>query len=477
MAIRFVDEEVQNTATVNPIKKARIRFVDDEVNVQPQQMTTVKKGRVEKAASFLGLDKLGKRIGSSAVMLKLPGTNTPIFKEGRDLQELRKTGEISPENYKDITTGGVSGREVAGGAANLALLLGTLGLSAPATLGGKVAQGAKIGAGFGAAGAVSESKDLKDAALRVGSGTLMGGAIPGIVGGVKNLASSRAARLYDSILGVTKNEGKEIVKSGATTVGQKIVLKGGLPGFTKTKQGIYDISQREINRLEPKVQEVVKGITKKFSYEDLAGSLQAERDRLSRIPGEEGVVSRMNTILETAKGNFSKGPLTAGQLNDLKRELYQQIGKAFEKPEAERAMVAQAQTSLARSIRNALAKADPTGKLNSLNEEQGLHLEIRSKILDQIAKGTVKDAASAARVIGGFFRPGNLIRDAGTAGLGAMVGGVPGAIAGTIGERALTSTPSVTARAKLDTLIAQKQISPALSRLLQNLGIIGMTNR
>src|SRR3990167_10947399 len=57
----------------------------------------------EKVGNFLGIEKLGKRVGSELVKL------TP---EGKELGRRKEAGQVSEKDYRDIVTGGVSNKEV-----------------------------------------------------------------------------------------------------------------------------------------------------------------------------------------------------------------------------------------------------------------------------------------------------------------------------------------------------------------------------
>lgn len=171
-----------------------------DVGVSQQQQTQVGGtgggfgAGVSKVGSFLGIEKLGRRIGSELVRF------TP---EGRELRRGVKRGEVTPEQAREVTTGGVTGREALGSAALLGLNLALPGAGkflttsskiagkgiVPAIgrrLTGRVARSAGLGAGFGAAATVEEGKlDSKSFIQNIAVSSMFGAAIPFVGIGIR----------------------------------------------------------------------------------------------------------------------------------------------------------------------------------------------------------------------------------------------------------------------------------------------------
>lgn len=124
------------------------------------------RGTLQKIAGFLGIENIGKRVGSELVRF------TP---EGKMLADLEKSGGIGAEEAKKIRTGGVSNKQAALSAGALALNLGGAGLI------GKTATRL-----MGGAGALPATATIGQRALRLGKTA----AQFGIVGGAQTGAIS-----------------------------------------------------------------------------------------------------------------------------------------------------------------------------------------------------------------------------------------------------------------------------------------------
>lgn len=166
------------------------------------------KGVVSKVAGFLGIEKVGQRIGSELVRF------TP---EGRKLKELRESGQVSEEEFRDITTGGVSTKEAIGSGAlalaNIALpfsgkaiQVGSKAIKIPQItqrvvrgkgavetakqVGRNVARSGAVGAGFGTASGLERDESVVQGALM---GALVGGAFPLAGEAIRGIAKGAGA--------------------------------------------------------------------------------------------------------------------------------------------------------------------------------------------------------------------------------------------------------------------------------------------
>ena len=137
----------------------------------PQDRTT--KGVLGFLGKVTGVEPIGRFLGSQAVKLT---------KEGRELERLRKAGQVSGEEYKDITTGGVTGRQLLGGALQTGLTVGTLGAGGFLASGGKllpqIAKSAALGGAFGGASGLQQDKPLSDIKGDIIAGAILGGSLP-----------------------------------------------------------------------------------------------------------------------------------------------------------------------------------------------------------------------------------------------------------------------------------------------------------
>jgi len=124
-----------------------------QVERTPSKKELENRGTLSKVAGFLGIENLGKRIGSELVRF------TP---EGRELQRLREQGLVDEETYRDIVTGGVTNRQAVGSALSLAANLALPGA------GGVLAKGtATVARAAGAARVAQGATRVADAANKV----------------------------------------------------------------------------------------------------------------------------------------------------------------------------------------------------------------------------------------------------------------------------------------------------------------------
>src|SRR3990167_5312346 len=103
-------------------------------------------GFLGKVARFTGVEKLGQGLGYALFQL------TPEY---RDLKKMLESGQVSPEQFQEISTGNITNREVIGSAIRTAGTIigaGTFGkaltpaVTTPKAL-GTIRRGAAIGAG------------------------------------------------------------------------------------------------------------------------------------------------------------------------------------------------------------------------------------------------------------------------------------------------------------------------------------------
>lgn len=98
-------------------------------------------------------------------------------------------------------------QKAAGSMGKLALTAGTLGVGTPVTVGGRIATGAAIGAGYGGSGAMEQGKGGKDILKETLIGGAIGGAIPTAIEGVK-----WAVKGVPKLLSYTSNTPDEVLQ-------------------------------------------------------------------------------------------------------------------------------------------------------------------------------------------------------------------------------------------------------------------------
>lgn len=154
-------------------------------------------GALASTSEFLGIDKIGRAIGS--------------YLGSGELVKLKNEGKITQEQLTNFQQGGSTKRELLGSAA---MTLGSVvapGLAGTATKAlGAIKGGAAVGAGFGAAGALEGgARTLSEVAGGAVGGAALGGAIPA-AGRVLKYA---AGRLDSKALSILTGEGTDVVES------------------------------------------------------------------------------------------------------------------------------------------------------------------------------------------------------------------------------------------------------------------------
>ena len=189
--------------------------------------TDTRRNVLEKTADFLGIEKVGQRVGSELVR---------FTKEGRDLKKLLGEGKISQQEYEQITTGGVSNKEAIGS-----------GIMLGANLFGGAIAGKALGIGAKAGSATGAVRNIAAAAPTLGQATKIG-AVTGAIGGVgagleqdKEAAGVIESAALGALIGAgiplaTKLVGAGLrgtaalargVTRGAVNVGEKTIAAGG----------------------------------------------------------------------------------------------------------------------------------------------------------------------------------------------------------------------------------------------------------
>lgn len=454
----------QPTQTAMPTPAPEVPSVDNRRTASGSRVSDIGKtpGAIN-LAKFLGIEKAGKRLGSELVKL------TP---EGKELKKNKESGKISEDEYRSITTGDVSNKQVAGSAINLAGLLATFGLGAGATVGTRAAQGAGFGATQGVGTSLENNGSAQDAAKAAVTGATIGAALPVVAEkGAKVLqdrAAQKAARLYDSVLGISKQEVKNAVSNKAKTTGQKLVEKGGLPGFGKTKQGVFDVASQRVDDLEKEIQPLIKQADQSGSVintQVVIAPLQKIKQELVELG--EPIPARLDSVI---KAISNKGEtITPSEANKLKRDYYSLLrGKKanFNVPREELDGAKQIWRAAATGLREEIEKAVPT--IRELNQEQGLHLQVSDKVLDAIAKGELRSVQDVTKLLGSLLNTGNVIRRGTAAAAGSFLGPV-GAIGLPLVGEAANTTPAATARAKISTKIANSKLSPEANKIIERL--------
>lgn len=180
------------------------KAVDDFLSLPIQQPTVTKEemktpGMLGKAAEFLGVEPLGRYLSAKISMLNP--------EQRKNIEAIRSSGD--EETAKALSTGGVTGRELAGSVAQTGLSLATpfLGKTlASGNLLSKVGKSAALGGAFGASGAAQQENG--DLGTGLVSGAITGGAIPLAGAGIKYVASR-----FPKLLSIFTGEGTDLISA------------------------------------------------------------------------------------------------------------------------------------------------------------------------------------------------------------------------------------------------------------------------
>jgi len=280
-------------------------------------MAEKKKGLIRGIGSFLGIEKFGQGIGQAAFQF------TP---EAKELERLTAEGKVSPEEFTQISTGGLRPREIVGSAAQTALNIGSLG-------GGKILggglrqaskQGAKLGAAFGGAEAVEEGTGLVPGALKGATLGALGGAVAqslqrGIAGATKRLPE----RLNQSVLrqGIKDLQAEA---AGKKPVLAQQMIQRRIKGSPTT---IIEESSNQLSKLEKElVQTLERNKNTSISTVNLIRSLDNIVSRKRNVYGDKGV-EVINNFKKVLKSKGDK--LNVIKANQLKRDISIVTGKQY----------------------------------------------------------------------------------------------------------------------------------------------------
>lgn len=182
-----------------------------QTSAQPAQQTNTTQrvsDVVNGIGSFLGLEPLGKGLANVAYDWLAP--TGLLGKESKDLVIAVKNNTATPEQlkaYSEIYGSMPSKEAVLGSAGQTALTVATAGLGSSETLAGNIGQGALLGAGTGAFGAMTQSANTSG----ILKGAAVGGATGGVLGGTFKVAGDLLGkvlpkRFVSGVLGKGVNE-------------------------------------------------------------------------------------------------------------------------------------------------------------------------------------------------------------------------------------------------------------------------------
>lgn len=350
------------------------------VSTQPfgQQQPTPKEktgGALGAVARFTGVEKLGLGVakvinnasGLSQEVLDvsqhldprvqeqvnktLSDPSVPLENKKRLIAIINSRMEEGLRSFEDISTGGLTNKEVLGSAAQTALNIGLAGTlnagassfnlaktAAPTAIRagagaavGRIATKAGIGFGggfaLGTAQGFSDDKSLGES-IKEGlvTGTIsgiLGGSIQGVSEAVRAMTAPQVVKtIYDSGIGV----GKAARKAGQSPSPE--LIKKGVVG---TAQSIYDKAQTQIDEIDPKIIKLLQNSKKTVTADSVFQSVADGINSSAGNAGEDVFTSReIKLIIQEniphVRTLMNKPTLTPLEANQLRRIMDRTLG-------------------------------------------------------------------------------------------------------------------------------------------------------
>lgn len=429
---------------------------------QPSNQTP---GMLGAVARFTGVDKLGIGIGRAInnatgqpdELLKLSKAHSDsqyklaqMLKDSATSEEqkarIKKILATSPNYagnaYSDVTTAGLTNKEVLGSAAQTALNIGLAGsFSGVAAGSGKLASeaaptllkaglgpafkriGMKAATGFAAGGALGTAQGITDnksigASLKEGLvsgsiGAVLGGGLQGVSETIRGLtAPELTKKLYDSGIGVSSR----VARSGKSPSAE--LIKNGVVG---TAQQIYDRAQTKIDDVEPKIAAILRNSDATIS--------------------SEGVMATLAHGVNTSAGNVGQDALTSADLRGIIQETMPQVKTLLAKDELTMPEVNKLRQVMDRTLGDrAFTGATLPFKKDALYDASNALRELVKKA-EPATRPLFKDYSTAVgtiKALNGELSKPHVLRHMLSL-LAATGGGLPGLAAGLINEGAQTT--------------------------------------
>lgn len=250
-------------------------------SVPSESFEAPKRNIAEKVGGFLGIEKFGKALGQGAFQ---------FTKEKKMLDEMLDRGEISPEEYENITTGGLSNREIVGSAISTGALF-VPGAAKGASLGAKMAVGGTTGYGLDVGAKLQDKEKPVGEALKPGIGTVVGTAIP-VLGAIFGKINPK--KLEEINLRMTPRDKQLMIKQGKDI--PEFLAKKKIVGTPETR---YQKVKEIYNSLEDEVGKTIKDSGVKFSKNDVINAVRQVPEQFKDdITGYDEATKTTNKILE-----------------------------------------------------------------------------------------------------------------------------------------------------------------------------------
>lgn len=327
--------------------------------------------------------------------------------EGKNLLQLRDSGQISQEEVDRVVGGIATPKEVVGGAVGLGTSIAG-GLKKGATALGRMALGSTVGAGFGLSQGLQQSQEapelLSSTAKGAGVGLLVSGAFEGIGQALKQISQSKAIQrrtgfTYNKELQPPVKDVSKDIEKGFKTFGEQVAgVKDatGNPVYVGTYRTMLNKAKGELSekgnalnkalvawdKANPKVtirrDEVAKGIGK--IMEDSYGRLSPAE--VKKIAFE---VARMPKLMSLE------------QVEKIKRMYDGLIPDSFwsKIDDPAQSFPSLVKYALRDSARKIINDKTADGVIQGLNNNMGIAMDVKKLAASQIAKRSLAKVSEA----------------------------------------------------------------------------------
>ena len=363
------------------------------------------------------------------------------YREQRDLA--RKQNELAQQaNPKSFLAGEL------GGGLGLSVIPG-LGAAEGATLAAKLGTAAAQGAAFGLGSSKADitkgelDKAARDAIVSGGVSAGISGALSGLPAAFKYLSgksADQAERLAESATGATRAQAEKFAPdAGRELLDRGVVKFGDSPASISSRaKAMMAQSGDDINQAISSIDQGGASIPS----EDVLGAINEAAQRIKQKgAGFADQVRALDKIKEDIAESIGSGPVSLSQLESQKRSFgnvnWMNPDQALAKKQTYRALMD--------LVEQKATEANPAAAEKFINAKDTY------KLLAPIQEAAEKRSLQLNQ------SPWGGLLDIGSAGAGGMVGGVPGAVATTIGRRL------VSPRLKSSAAVGFDQLSKALS--------------
>ena len=244
-----------------------------------------------------------------------PMRDSLLNQANQNIQEMARSNAESRRMVTDAEGRTTTAEEIMGRAANAATTIASFAIS-PISLAQKMIASTGIGAAFGAAGAMTEGKSVKDVAKAAGIGAVAGAATQGAMSGTSGIMSFMTKEmpkwLLTKRLGFTPSQ----IQKGAHDKAINYILESKKVGST---QGLINRAESAISSLDSQVDEVLS--SQSFSKGNVVSNEQIAESTAQRLR-EAGWTMNAEQILNAVKKHLGGGE---GSIY-LKREANNVVG-------------------------------------------------------------------------------------------------------------------------------------------------------